>query len=62
MDTTKCNLDTLIENVQKHIFKFNYYMYKITDEYLFISKTRLSIAEINKKRCELKEEDYHYYW
>ncbi len=71
MDTTnynlnnlivKCNLDRLIESVKPHVGRFNYNMYKITDEYLIISKENLTINEIKIKRCELKGEDHHYYW
>ncbi len=60
--TVKCNLDRLIESVKSHVIKFNYSIYKITDEYLVISKKNLTINEIKIKRCELKGEDHHYYW
>ena len=62
MDTTNCNLDKLIENVRSHIKKFDYNVYKKTEEYVFFSKEKLTIREINAKRCELKREDHHYYW
>lgn len=62
MDTTNYSLTKLIENVRKHIEKYDYYIYHITDEYVLFSKDKLTISEVNKKKCELKGEDHHYYW
>ena len=62
MDTTNCSLNKLVENVKKHIEKYNYHVYHITHEYVLFSKDKLTIAEVNKKRCELNGEIHHYYW
>ena len=62
MDTTNCSLNKLVENVKKHIEKYNYHVYHITHEYVLFSKDKLTIAEVNKKRCELIGEIHHYYW
>ena len=62
MDTTNCNLSILIENVKKHIEKYNYHIYFITNNYVLFSKNKMKISEINKKRCELNGEIHHYYW
>ncbi len=60
--TVKCNLERLIKNIRSYEYKLNYSIYKVTDEYLIISKKNLTINEIKIKRCELKGEDHHYYW
>ena len=62
MDTTNYSLNRLVENVKKHIEKYNYHVYHITHEYVLFSKDKLTIAEVNKKRCELIGEIHHYYW
>ena len=62
MDTTNYSLNRLVENVKKHIEKYNYHVYKITNEYVLFSKDKLTISEVNKKRCELNGEIHHYYW
>lgn len=62
MDTIECNLTTLIENVRKYLDKYKYNTYFVTEGYVLITKEKLTIHEINVKRCELKGEDHHYYW
>ena len=62
MDTIDYNLKNLLKNVIKYIDKYQYNFYFITEEYLLISKEKLTIAELNQKRCEINGEDYHYYW
>ena len=62
MYTTNYDLKDLLKNVRKYIDKYKYNIYFITEEHLLISKEKLTIAELNQKRCEINGEDYHYYW
>ena len=61
MDTIN-DLLVVANNLKNHTDKYGYKIYHLSKENLFISDKKLTIKEVNQRKCEMLGEVFHYYW